>query len=99
MSEVYTGLTAGGKEWTPQFIQSINHDTCIGCGRCFKACNRNVLQLVGLDEDGEIIDAFDDDVERKVMSIIDASDCVGCKACDKACGKGVISHSPQAVAV
>ncbi len=67
MPDHYSGLTRGGKPWEPNFILSINHETCIGCGRCFKACNRNVLELAGIDEDGNIVDAFDDDAMRKVM--------------------------------
>ena len=31
-----TGLTKNKKEWTPEFIVSIDAETCIGCGRCFK---------------------------------------------------------------
>ncbi len=25
-----------GQQWMPTFVQDINEDTCIGCGRCFK---------------------------------------------------------------
>jgi Nif-specific ferredoxin III len=39
-----------GVLWTPQFAKNINDQKCIGCGRCFKVCGRDVLQLVGIDE-------------------------------------------------
>ena len=26
-----------GASWTPTFVQSIDEDKCIGCGRCFRA--------------------------------------------------------------
>ena len=42
-------LTRGGTPWDPQFVTAINQKTCIGCGRCFKVCGRNVLQLVGIE--------------------------------------------------
>jgi len=35
-----------GAEWTPTFVQELNEDKCIGCGRCFKVCPRGVLELV-----------------------------------------------------
>ena len=76
-----TGLTFGGNAWTPQFVQEINQDKCIGCGRCFKACGRNVLQLRAMNEDGEFVDdEEEDEVERKVMSIIHPEYSIGCEA-------------------
>jgi len=42
-----------GQQWMPTFVQDINEDTCIGCGRCFKVCPRGVLELVGLNDEGE----------------------------------------------
>ncbi|NET34332.1 MAG: ferredoxin III, nif-specific [Cyanothece sp. SIO1E1] len=95
-----TGLTFGQKDWTPQFLQAINRDTCIGCGRCFKACGRAVMSLIGLNEAGEVVDEDedDDDVERKVMTIVDADRCIGCQACTRVCPKGCHTHAPMALA-
>jgi Nif-specific ferredoxin III len=42
-----------GESWEPKFVQNINEETCIGCGRCFKVCPRGVLELVGLNDEGE----------------------------------------------
>ena len=41
-----TGLTRGGSEWIPQFVTDLNQEKCIGCGRCYKVCPRDVLDLV-----------------------------------------------------
>jgi len=41
-----TGLTKGGTEWTPHFATELDQSKCIGCGRCYKVCPRNVLDLV-----------------------------------------------------
>ena len=57
-----TGLTRGGSEWTPAFITDLNQTNCIGCGRCFKVCPRDVFELIDRDElDLDDDDDFDDD--------------------------------------
>ncbi len=90
-----TGLTVGGKTWTPQFVQEINQEKCIGCGRCFKACGRDVLLLRALNEDGEFVeDEEDEESERKVMTIFNLDDCIGCQACARICSKNCYTHGP-----
>ncbi len=93
-----TGLTLGGQTWTPKFVQEINQDKCIGCGRCFKACGRNVLSLRALNEEGEFVDDEDgDEIERKVMTILNAINCIGCQACARVCPKNCYTHEALAV--
>jgi Nif-specific ferredoxin III len=94
-----TGTTQGGLTWEPQFAQEIDKDKCIGCGRCFKVCGRNVLFLQGLNEDGEFVDEDDDDddIERKVMIIANPQNCIGCQACSRICPKNCYTHAPLAV--
>ncbi|HBB34376.1 MAG TPA: ferredoxin III, nif-specific [Cyanobacteria bacterium UBA8803] len=93
-----TGLTRAGLTWNPQFVQSINQDKCIGCGRCFKVCGRNVLALKALNEEGEFVDDEDDEeIERKVMTIINADYCIGCQACSRICPKNCYTHAAVAV--
>ncbi|WP_319529233.1 ferredoxin III, nif-specific [uncultured Cohaesibacter sp.] len=63
MAEV-VGLTLGGAEWTPQFVEALDAKKCIGCGRCFRVCSRSVFELVereslNLDDDSD--DDLDDD--------------------------------------
>lgn len=96
----FTVTLPGGREWVPQFVVSIDQEKCIGCGRCFRACGRNVLQLMGVNDDGELValeDEDDDEFERKVMTIADAEDCVGCEACSRSCSKKCLSHAPREV--
>lgn len=106
MSE-FTVTLPGGKLWTPQFVGEINQDKCIGCGRCYKVCGREVLEMVGLDADGEIVklsspnlDEDDDEDEgeydKKVMSIANVANCVGCEACAKICPKQCYTHEALA---
>ena len=99
-----TGLTRGGSTWTPTFITALNEQTCIGCGRCYKVCPRDVFELVerdsSMDEDDDDWDDddYDDDDNMKVMRMMNALDCIGCQACAKVCPKDCHSHSPAPVA-
>lgn len=93
-----TGLTFGGTDWTPKFLQGIDWSKCLGCGRCFKVCGRGVMSLIALNEDGEVVDEDEDDdeIERKVMNVIDAAKCIGCQACDRVCPKDCHVYAPLA---
>jgi Nif-specific ferredoxin III len=91
-----TGLTRGGDAWVPRFVEALDHATCIGCGRCYKVCPRDVFDLVdreqlGDDEDLDDDDGFDDD-NAMVMVIANKNDCIGCQACAKVCPKDCHAH-------
>jgi Nif-specific ferredoxin III len=90
---VITGMTRGGIEWTPAFITDLNQGNCIGCGRCFKVCPRDVFELVereGMDALADSDDDDDDDYDDEedgfsddtsmVMSLKNILDCIGCEA-------------------
>lgn len=94
----YQALTRGGNPWTPKFIQSINVENCLGCGRCFKVCGFDVLELKAATEDGEIVDLdTDEEIEKKVMTIANGENCVGCMACARVCGAKAQTHAPADV--
>jgi Nif-specific ferredoxin III len=88
-----TGKKCGGSEWVPKFILAIDVEKCIGCGRCYKACGRDVLALIEKPFEGD--DDFGDDMGNKVMSIMSRGDCIGCGACGRACTKKC--HSYEAI--
>lgn len=77
-----TGFRRDLSEWTPQFIKSIDSEVCIGCGRCYKVCVRDVLSYEEIDED---------DSARAFMKVANAGNCIGCQACGRTCGKKAFS--------
>lgn len=91
-----TGVTRGGTPWIPQFVTGLNEEKCIGCGRCYKVCPRDVLTIVqraiddvDLDDD----DDDDDDSDNSFMTLSNAMDCIGCEACSRVCPKACFTHS------
>lgn len=96
-----TGLTRGGSAWIPAFITALNQNNCIGCGRCYKVCPRDVFELMDRDDLDLDDDDFDDDFDEApgmVMSLKNMLDCIGCEACSRVCPKQCLSHAPQALA-
>jgi Nif-specific ferredoxin III len=90
--EPITGLTRGGANWTPTFLVQLDQQTCIGCGRCYKVCPRDVFDLVEREADDDSYD--DDDDNAMVMSIANALDCIGCGSCSRVCPKQCHTHEP-----
>ncbi|MER2518343.1 MAG: ferredoxin III, nif-specific [Candidatus Accumulibacter phosphatis] len=88
-----TGLTRGGAEWTPQFVTALDQGKCIGCGRCYKVCPRDVLDLVERELDAED-DGDNDDDNTMVMALANAMDCIGCGACGRVCPKDCYTYAP-----
>lgn len=96
MSKI-TGLTRGGAEWTPQFVTELDPKKCIGCGRCYKVCPRNVLDLVERGADLMDDDEDYDDDEMMVMTIANAADCIGCGSCGRVCPKDCYTYAAAEV--
>ena len=89
----FTVTLPSGVVWTPAFVDAIDQEKCIGCGRCFKVCLRGDLELRALDEDGEFVDE-DEEYERRVMTIAEPAGCIGCQACVQVCSRKCITHAP-----
>jgi Nif-specific ferredoxin III len=87
--------TRDGTPWEPAYLIAIDGERCIGCGRCYKVCAREVMRLMGVNEDDELIACNDDDdeeFERKVMVLDRAGNCIGCGACARVCPKNCQTH-------
>lgn len=96
---VYQGQTFDGSLWEPRYIEAIDPQKCIGCGRCYKTCARDVLDLVGYeaneDDYDDDYDDFEDGEQRMIMVVANPGDCIGCEACSKVCSKKAISHQTK----
>lgn len=93
--DAITGITRGGTTYTPTFVTELNQSTCIGCGRCFKVCPREVFELLERNEDDESYD--EDEDNTMVMSIANALDCIGCGSCARVCPKQCHTHQSMPV--
>jgi Nif-specific ferredoxin III len=90
-------ITRDGSPWVPEYLTAISNELCIGCGRCFKVCTQAVMKLMGINEDDEMCDPFDDSEEivRKVMTLDKAGNCIGCGSCNAVCGTNAQTHEPM----
>jgi Nif-specific ferredoxin III len=100
--ELFSVTLPSGEQWTPQFVQKIDSEKCIGCGRCFKVCARAVLRLIALDQDGEPVALDDEDdedgeYEKKVMTVAQPQRCIGCQSCALICPKKCYQLAPAGV--
>ena len=95
----FQALRRDGTPWQPMFIEAINGETCIGCGRCYKVCVHDVLAMMGMTEDDDLVEPDDDEVERMIMTIANKGNCIGCEACTQVCGSKSITMIPAAEAL
>jgi Nif-specific ferredoxin III len=96
VGQITQAVTRDGRAWSPLYLQDIDQEKCIGCGRCFKVCGQSVMTLQGLTEDGELVTLdSDEEIERKVMTVTDSGSCIGCGACGRVCAKSAQTHGPS----
>lgn len=89
------GYRKDGSTYIPQYITAVNHEDCIGCGRCYKVCAADVFDLKERSDLGLEDDDYEDE-GAMVMTIKSDGNCVGCMACSRVCTKGCHSFKPLA---
>jgi len=67
---------------TSSFIAKNDPDTCLGCGKCAKACPINAIQMVPIENPR---------TKKKKDAVIDTSICLGCGVCALNCSEGAVS--------
>lgn len=89
MSVLLTYQTFSGIPWTPYYVEAIDPDKCLGCGRCIKICSQKCLGLQDYTDD--------EGTERFIATIADKGLCIGCQACGKVCVRGAYNFQPKKV--
>ncbi|NTW29156.1 MAG: ferredoxin III, nif-specific [Coriobacteriia bacterium] len=87
-----SSTTRDGRSWRPGYIDSVDYDACIGCGRCYKVCGQGVLAPIAKPYEADDDDEYGDDFGNTVMSIADPGACIGCGACARVCAKKAQVH-------
>jgi ferredoxin len=71
---------------TSSFIARNNPATCLGCGKCAKACPINAIQMVSLNNP---------QTKKRKDAMIDTSICLGCGVCALNCKNGSVTLSKR----
>ena len=71
---------------TSSFIAKNNVDTCLGCGKCAKACPINAIQMVSINNP---------QTKKRKDAVIDTSICLGCGVCALNCKNGSVTLSKR----
>jgi Nif-specific ferredoxin III len=82
-----------GSAYAPRYIAGINHEKCIGCGRCFKVCGEGVFTLVDRADLKMENDDYSDEGAMVMTLKDDGGNCIGCSACSRVCPKGCHTYS------
>ncbi len=67
---------------TSSFIAKNDPDTCLGCGKCAKACPIDAIKMIPIDKP---------ETKKKKDAIIDASICLGCGVCALNCNNRAVT--------
>ena len=74
---------------TTNYIPSVEEKTCIGCGKCEKACPIFAISMETVPEDGK----------KKRRPMVDTDICLGCGVCASRCPNGSLKLERRPVQV
>ncbi|QTA86665.1 RnfABCDGE type electron transport complex subunit B [Desulfonema magnum] len=64
-------------------LATVDYEKCIGCGACAKVCPRNIITIVGFQEDMiPTVACSNKDKPKEAKAVCQVS-CIGCKICSK----------------
>ncbi len=78
----YKAETKAGEKWTPFFIEYVDPEKCLGCGKCVKVCSRGVYEM--REANGQ-----------NIAVPVNAGNCVGDGSCHMACQQSAIVCKPR----
>jgi Pyruvate/2-oxoacid:ferredoxin oxidoreductase delta subunit len=67
---------------TSSFIAKNDPDTCLGCGKCAKACPIDAIKMIPIEKP---------ETKKKKEAVIDTSICLGCGVCALKCNNRAVS--------
>lgn len=70
-------------------VSVINEELCVACGKCAKACPKNLISF--LPKDGDVYIACSSKYRGKDVMNVCKKGCIGCGLCAKSCPEGAIT--------
>lgn len=72
-------------------IAVVDHEKCVGCGKCVKTCPRGLLELVPVIDDKPIVWVTCMNHDKGALAMKECTvSCIGCGKCKRVCEHGAV---------